>query len=243
MRKTSILAVFAHPDDEAFRAGGTLALLSARGIRVQILSATRGEAGSPGTPPMCTMDELPALRAQELRCACQALGIEPPIILSYPDGGLSTIDPGEILSDILEAVDRIQPHSILSFGKDGLSGHPDHVAIGKFSRAAFRQRRKIRAFYTLAVPKSIADALGMAHIQALPDDRITHTITISKVWDTKLRAIHCHKTQINESPILKAQPSEQKLFLGKEHFRRTELRPGGSFWGNFSGDMIADLAQ
>ncbi len=50
----AILMVFAHPDDETFRPGGTLALLARRGVRVQVLTATRGQAGSRGDPPVCT---------------------------------------------------------------------------------------------------------------------------------------------------------------------------------------------
>jgi len=56
------LAVLAHPDDEVFRCGGTPALLARRDIRVHLLTATRGEAGSCGEPPLCTPEELPAVR-------------------------------------------------------------------------------------------------------------------------------------------------------------------------------------
>mgnify|MGYP000732581162 CR=1 FL=1 len=65
----ALLAVFAHPDDEAYRPGGTLALLARRGVRVHLLTATRGQAGSCGEPPLCTPDELPTVRERELRCA------------------------------------------------------------------------------------------------------------------------------------------------------------------------------
>ena len=71
----SLLAVFAHPDDETFRPGGTLALLARRGVEVHVLTATRGEAGSCGDPPLCSPEELPAVRESELRCACAALGL------------------------------------------------------------------------------------------------------------------------------------------------------------------------
>ena len=72
-----LLAVFAHPDDETFRPGGTLALLARRGVKVHVLTLTHGEAGSCGRPPLCMPDELPACE-RELRCACAALGIQPP---------------------------------------------------------------------------------------------------------------------------------------------------------------------
>ena len=78
-RPARFLAVFAHPDDETFRAGGTLALLVQAGVQVQVVTATRGEAGSCGDLPLCVPEDLPALRERELRCACQDLGIEPPI--------------------------------------------------------------------------------------------------------------------------------------------------------------------
>ena len=60
--REQLLAVFAHPDDEVFRCGGTLALLAKHGVRVQVLTATRGQAGSCGNPPLCTPDELPSVR-------------------------------------------------------------------------------------------------------------------------------------------------------------------------------------
>lgn len=72
MTSANLLAVFAHPDDESFRPGGTLSLLARRGPRVQVLTATRGQAGSCGNPPLCTPEELPAVREAELRCAALA---------------------------------------------------------------------------------------------------------------------------------------------------------------------------
>jgi N-acetylglucosamine malate deacetylase 2 len=62
-------------------------------VRVQVLTATRGQAGSRGNPPLCVPEELPAVRESELRCACKALGILPPILLDYQDGQLSEADP------------------------------------------------------------------------------------------------------------------------------------------------------
>jgi len=243
MTETNVLGLFAHPDDETFRAGGSLAMLAARSIHVQTLTAIRGEAGSPGTPALCTSDELPHVREQELRCACRALGLVPPIILTYPDGQLSSIEPTKVLSDILEAIDRVQPHSIISFGMDGLSGHPDHIAIGQYALIAFHKREELRAFYTLVVPQSIADPLGMTQIRAMPDDRITHTIDVAEVWESKLKAIRCHQTQIHESPILNAHPDSQRLFLGKEHFCLLEIRGAGSGQDGISSDLLSGLAE
>ena len=219
-----LLAVLAHPDDESFRCGGTLALLARRGVRVQVLTATRGQAGSCGDPPLCRPDELPAVRERELRCACAALGIEPPLVLDYEDGHLSEADPHVIVAQILDAADRLRPQVMLTFGPDGLSGHPDHIAIGQFAAQAFRFADDVIALYTPAVPQSLAAALGMNHIRAVPDEAISLRVDVSPVWESKLAAIRCHATQASSSPITRAPVERQRAFLGAEHFVRAETR-------------------
>jgi N-acetyl-1-D-myo-inositol-2-amino-2-deoxy-alpha-D-glucopyranoside deacetylase len=225
MTETRLLAVFAHPDDEAFRCGGTLALLAQRGVRVQVLTATRGQAGSRGDPPLCAPEELPVVRENELRCACAALGIQPPILIDYQDGQLSEADPERIVSEILVVVREVRPQIILTYGPDGVSGHPDHIAIGRFAAEAFRRAEGVSALYTLAVPRSLAETLGMTQTHTVPDDVISLTVDISTVWEAKIAAIRCHRTQLGESPILRATTEKQRLFLGAEHFQRTLFRP------------------
>ncbi len=222
--RSSLLAVFAHPDDESFRPGGTLALLARRGVRVVTLTATRGEAGSCGDPPLCSPEELPELRERELRCACTALGIEPPRLLEYHDGHLSEADPEQVIAQILQVVRQVDPHVMLTFGPDGLSGHPDHIAIGRWASEAFHRAENVSALYTVAVPQSLATRLGMPQIRALADSQIAVTVDVSAVWDTKLAAIRCHATQSSSSPILRAPIERQRMFLGTEHFVRAHAR-------------------
>jgi N-acetyl-1-D-myo-inositol-2-amino-2-deoxy-alpha-D-glucopyranoside deacetylase len=78
MSKLTLMAVFAHPDDEAFGTGGTLAKYAAKGCDVYLVTATRGEAGEIAEPGLATTANLPYVREQELRCACQTYGIPPP---------------------------------------------------------------------------------------------------------------------------------------------------------------------
>ena len=222
----TVLAIFAHPDDETYRAGGTLAALSRRDVRVQVLTATRGEAGSCGDLPHCAQDELAAVREAELRCACAALGIEAPILLDYRDGHLAEADPETIVAEILAVAGEVHPQAMLTFGPDGLSGHPDHIAIGAFAMEAYQRADFIHALYTIAVPQSIAHALGMTQIHALPDDEITLTVPIDQTWEAKMDAIRCHATQFDSSPINHASPERQRLFLGTEHFVRVAVREG-----------------
>lgn len=232
MGERRMLAVFAHPDDETFRPGGTLALLARVGVRVQVLTATRGEAGSCGDPPLCTPEELPAVRERELRCACAALGIEPPRILGYQDGYLSEVDPKQLIAHILEVMQEVRPQVMLTFGPDGLSGHPDHVAIGQCAAEAFRRDEKVAARYTVVVPRSVAEQLNMRQVHPVADADIALRVDVSSVWDTKLAAIHCHATQLSASPMLRAPIERQRLFFGTEYFvRAATRRPNLDFLG------------
>lgn len=233
----ALLAVFAHPDDESYRPGGTLALLAQRGVRVQVLTATRGQAGSCGEPPLCTPKELPSVREKELRCACAALGIEPPILLDNQDGYLSEADPETIVAEILTMVDDLCPQVMLTFGPDGISGHPDHIAIGQFASEAYHRATDVNALYTLAVPQSLADALGMAQIHALPDEAITLAIDVSETWEAKMKAIHCHATQLSASPIIRSPLERQRLFLGKEYFVLAGRRSGRDFFAELEVEL------
>jgi LmbE family N-acetylglucosaminyl deacetylase len=223
-RPLVLLAVFAHPDDETFRPGGTLALLARRGVAVHLLTATRGEAGSSGDPPLCRSAELGAVRERELRCACTVLGIEPPRILDCQDGRLGEADPERIIARILGIVDEVRPQVMLTFGPDGLSGHPDHIAIGQCAAEAFRRAGGVAALYAVAVPRSVAERLGMRRVRPVPNEPIALAVDVSPAWETKLAAIGCHATQLSASPMTRAPIEKQQLFFGTEYFVRAAPR-------------------
>ncbi|MFC2023882.1 PIG-L deacetylase family protein [Chloroflexota bacterium] len=238
-RDPILLAVLAHPDDEVFRCGGTLALLTRRGVGVHLLTATRGEAGSCGDPPLCAPEGLPALREHELRCACAALGIEPPRLLDYRDGALADVDEDEAVERVLGVIRDLRPQVLLTWPHDGLSGHPDHAAVSRWATRAFYQAAALEvdspvAIYHLAVPRSVAQALRLAHLHAIPDEDVT--VDVTSVWAQKTAAIRCHRTQLGDSPILKAPAERQRLFLGRKHFRRAEARQQHDFFLDLKED-------
>ena len=221
---SALLAVFAHPDDETFRAGGTLALLVQAGVHVHLVTATRGESGSCGDPPLCNPEDLSIIREQELHCACAALGIAPPQVLSYPDGKLQQVYPEALIAAILAAIQESNPEVMLTFGPDGLSGHPDHIAIGEYAAEAFRRSKEVDALYTLAVPLSLAQKLEMHQIHPIPDQEISLCVDVSSVWETKLTAMRCHATQWSSSPMTSAPEERQRLFFGREYFVQAASR-------------------
>ncbi len=240
----SLLAVFAHPDDESFRPGRTLALLARRGVAVHLLTATRGEASSCGDPPFCRPEELSAVLEQELRCACAALEVEFLRLLDYQDGHLGAVDPGQLTARILEAVQEVHPQVMLSFGLDGLSAHTDHVAIGRCAAEVFSQAEKVAALYTLAVQRSLAERLGMRQVRPVPDECIALAVDVSPVWETKLAAIGCHATQLSSSPMMHATVEKQRAFFGMEYFMLTGLTRPTSGQARVMGlDLARDVAR
>jgi LmbE family N-acetylglucosaminyl deacetylase len=231
---SGLLAVFAHPDDETFRCGGALTLLARQGVRVQILTTTRGQAGSCGDLPQCGPKSLGMVREAELRCACAALGLEPPILLDYQDGALARVSDAEAVNQIMAVVLELRPQVLLTWPPDGLSGHPDHVAVSRWTTLIYEQVARLApeapaALYHLVLPRSIADRLGLVHLQAIPDEAVTLTVDVTPVWKQKLAAIHCHRTQLGVSSIMAADKEQQRIFLGREYFRRVQTRTDWDF--------------
>jgi LmbE family N-acetylglucosaminyl deacetylase len=146
----TLMAAFAHPDDESFGIGGTLACYGADpDVRVVLVCATRGEAGQISDPSLATPDRLGAVREAELRCASQALGVDALHILGYRDSGmagapenlhpraLTMADFDEVVGKIVAHIRRERPDVVVTFDHMGGYGHPDHIAIHYHVKAAF----------------------------------------------------------------------------------------------------------
>jgi LmbE family N-acetylglucosaminyl deacetylase len=130
---TNLLAAFAHPDDETIFFGGTLAMLAEKGVHIHLLSATRGEGGEVGEPPLCQSSELGRFREQELRCAAAALGARSLTFLNYADPRASDghmhafeADLEGLISQIGNVVKRYHAEVLITHGSDGEYGHPGH---------------------------------------------------------------------------------------------------------------------
>jgi LmbE family N-acetylglucosaminyl deacetylase len=132
-----ILGVFAHPDDETFCAGGTLARYVARGAEVLVVSATRGEAGQIRSRGVATRRTLGQVREQELYLACRRLGVQHTQCLDYGDGRLQDVDQDILIEKIGEIIRSFRPDVVITFGPDGAYGHPDHIAISAATTAAW----------------------------------------------------------------------------------------------------------
>jgi LmbE family N-acetylglucosaminyl deacetylase len=146
-RRASLLVVFAHPGNEIFH-GGMLAHLGDRGARVTLVCATNGEAGRPH-PSVGPIDDLGALRVQELELSCAQLGIEPPVLLGFHDSArrerqrhddphaLANVDMLDVEAAIRGVIADVKPHVVMTFEPHGGDYHPDHLAIQRATTAAF----------------------------------------------------------------------------------------------------------
>jgi LmbE family N-acetylglucosaminyl deacetylase len=134
----TVLALWAHPDDETYLSGGLLGELVAAGQRAVCVTATRGEAADPLAGP----DErsaLAALRTEELEAALAILGVTEHHWLDHPDGGCADLDPAVAVEPLVRLLDDVRPDTIVTFGPDGFTGHPDHRAVSAWADLAVRR--------------------------------------------------------------------------------------------------------
>ena len=182
-----LLGVFAHPDDEVFCAGGTMARAAEAGAEVMIVSATRGERGQIRDPAAATRRTLGAVREGELRAAAAELGVQRVQVLPYTDGTLQhhRSSLGAAITSIMR---QFAPDTVVTFGADGGYGHPDHIAISGVTTEAFRalvrdHDRGQRLYHAFFPPRHTSMAEELAHWithsgQRATDPAALHAITL-----------------------------------------------------------------
>lgn len=126
-----ILCCYAHPDDETFCSGGTLAKYAAQGAQIMVISATRGQAGQIQNASAATRRTLGAMREKELQVACKHLGVQQVICWDYLDGQLQQADRRQLIGDVVRAIRSFRPDVVITFDHTGAYGHPDHIAISQ----------------------------------------------------------------------------------------------------------------
>ena len=195
-----LLLVFAHPDDESSSVAGTTAKYTQRGISVDLICATRGEKGTRlDVPP--DVDTATA-REAELRVVASITGIRDIYLLGYMDGDLDKADSSEVTSRVMDIMQKVQPDVVITFGPDGISGHPDHKAISKATTLAFEMLVEFgggpRKLYYVTIPESAISEINSDDAEGVitrPDDEVTTIIDISGYLDTKIRTLEAHSSQ------------------------------------------------
>jgi LmbE family N-acetylglucosaminyl deacetylase len=180
-----LLGVFAHPDDEVFCAGGTMAQAAEAGAEVMIVSATRGERGQIRDARVATRRTLGAVREGELAAAAAELGVQRVRVLAYPDGTLPQ-HRSSLSAAITGIMRQYDPDTVITFGADGGYGHPDHVAISELTTEAFRvlardHNRAQRLYHAVFPPRHTSMAEELAHWIAGSGQRTTDRAALQAI--------------------------------------------------------------
>ncbi len=204
------LVILAHPDDETWLSG-TLALIAAAGKRVIVVYATSGDKGTDRSGRNLTAQDLAHAREGEARAALQSLGInQSPIFLDMGDGTLSD-NPSELLNRLQEKCDLASVELVFTFGKTGITGHPDHIALGEVvenwlqNRADRQSRPRLLRAVVSQGRADVAEqvAITLQHPYRIgapsPDQEVRLSLDVSALQQQRLAAFGQHKTQFPAS--------------------------------------------
>jgi N-acetylglucosamine malate deacetylase 2 len=239
-----VLAVFAHPDDATWLAGGTLARLAACGADVRLLCLTCGDAPWPDDADGSRLARAAAVEQRELEAACEALGIRRPIAGGCLPGALATECRQSVDYGITRALATLRPELVVTFGPDGVTRNPDHVAIGEITTAAFRRvfgptaatAPGARLYYALG-----SAALRRVRPRGLAGDalHVTTVIDVTSVVERKLAAVQGQRTSASARP-------EDVAAIGltltvSEQFHRAAPAWSGGTMETALGDLLAGV--
>lgn len=237
----SLLFSFAHPDDESFCGAGLAMQCQAAGAPTVLVTATLGQRGKTGNPPVCRPEDLATCREAELRRAAEILGIREVHILGYQDRELAGAPPDEIRRSLVALIRRHRPTVVLTFDQNGFNQHPDHMAISRFTidavSAAGDPRWEpstgephvvSRVLWT--APVAVWEAARQADLSSQPG--VDFLIDVSPWKDRKAAALRAHRTQhLSIDRYFFSQPDVDRI-LGVEVFRQAwgpglKVRPAG----------------
>jgi LmbE family N-acetylglucosaminyl deacetylase len=211
-----LVGVFAHPDDDVYSMGGSLALERDR-IDVTLIFCTSGDAG-PIWIDGVEREDLGPVREREQAASMVALGIDADVrFLRHPDYHLPEVPFEVLVGQIEEVLREVRPHLVVTFGPDGWSGHHDHARAGEATDAAFFRahddgERGPRLLH-VGTPSSVVDRLdaqlraagdpdrearSLLALRGVPDDDVAIAVDTRPVRQAKLAGIEAHRTQLGE---------------------------------------------
>lgn len=220
-----LLAIFAHPDDESFGPAGTIARHAYSGHQVGIVTLTCGEAGSLGISSQLSADELARRRTGELHCAARTLGVTYLKIFDLPDKRLSEVANQHGINLIHSQIDFFKPDVLLTFHKQGISGHPDHRIVSRWVVEAVKNLQENIKLLLYGILPEQAAQIPQRKFYPLQPSEVTHQISVKDYLNLKIEAIQCHVTQAELWKVL-PQPMENFFkFAQWEYFKQVWPTP------------------
>lgn len=225
-----VLLSFAHPDDETFSVAGTVIKLVQAGHKVSLITSTYGQKGLSADIKVSDPEELGQIRKKELEEAAQITGISKIHYFGLMDGELYKLKITTLANKILSVMDGEKPDIVITFEKKGGSNHPDHIRMSYATTHAFKEYMKkttkhVRLYHTVT-PRSyyvqyekagLETNTGFGQAKGVYDSHITTTVDISDVFDLKLKALGCHKTQVKD--VLRYKSRLEHVDLKKEFLK------------------------
>ena len=231
----TLLGIWAHPDDEAYLSGGLMALARDAGSPVVCVTATRGELGTPD-PVAWPPHRLAVERTGELARSLAVLGVVEHHWLGYPDGGCPDVPAGEVVERLSDLVADVAPDTVVTFGPDGFTGHPDHQTVSTWATAAF-DRAAPGAARLLYARSSAQRSARWAELNAsldifppgypllaAPEDLAVDLVLDPATADRTVRALAAQTTQTAGLFDLRGR-DRYAAWVGEETFARRGVAP------------------
>lgn len=207
-KNKTIVAVFAHPDDEAFGPAGTLAKF-AKSHDVYILCATKGEIGG-------NHHRLAQIRSRELLKSAKILGVKKVYFLGFIDGTLSNSLYHALAKKIESKLKILRPQTLLTFEHRGISGHIDHIVVSMVTTFVFNRLPFVTKLLLYCIIDRQRVDINDYFIYFPPGykkNEIDLVVNIKDYWQTKVKAMMTHKSQIGDGrkilERLKSLPKEE----------------------------------
>jgi len=224
-----LLLVFAHPDDETVFAAGVTCQTVAAGGRVALCTATLGEKGKLGEPPICARGDLARVRQAELMDACRVLGISTIRVLGYQDRSLVVAPVDTIRRQLVEVIRAVRPQVVVTFEPNGSNLHPDHVAISRFASDAVAAAGDARWFPDVGAAHAVGRLAWTLPVRPWEVLRRTDpalepgadfVLDVAAFADRKASALRAHRTQhLSMERFFFSKPDVARL-LSVEMFRQ-----------------------
>ena len=265
MSTKRLLGIFAHPDDEGTMSGALLQY-STSGVETGLVCATSGEVGEIADPALATPENLGEVREGEMRSAADVLGVRNLWFLGYRDSGMAGTadnqDPrafaqasaAEVVGKLVGIIRQFRPQVMVTFDESGAYGHPDHIAIYRYTTSAFYAAadavqypehgpaHMVSKLYYSAFPRSsvreMSEWLKSQNYEGsfkdldpeklgIPDEQISIRLDAERWQETKARSWSMHRTQLNSNIVITQLPEEvQRRWRRYEYYQLAASRVG-----------------
>jgi LmbE family N-acetylglucosaminyl deacetylase len=228
-----LLGVWAHPDDEAYLSAGLMARVAQTGGKVACVTATRGELGRPDDDPR-PRSVFERLREDELRASLRIARVDRLRILGHPDGGCAEIPHERGVAEIAGMIDAVRPDVIVTFDEGGITGHPDHLAVHRWTTDAWRRVGTGELLYAVMTDefleryRPLHDRIGLfgdhRPVGCAEADVALRVDLDGRELTRKRRALAAHASQTTTFAAVVGEET-YRSWWASETFRRAERRP------------------